>query len=135
MFAAMVRSSSESVGDSETICWNWPITLRTSASNSAEVAGVTSSSVSTSATMNGSDWIKRTSRTRLTPSVNTKRLWLGMRTTLCTVARVPTLCRSAGLGVSRRASNCAATTIARSSPSDSINWMELSRPTVKGRTA
>ena len=29
MFAAIVRSSSESVGDSETICWNCPITLRT----------------------------------------------------------------------------------------------------------
>src|ERR1039458_8885189 len=25
--------------------------------------------------------------------------------------------------------------MARSSPSDSINWMELSRPTVKGKTA
>ena len=48
--------------------------------------------------MNGSDWIKRTSRTRLTPSVKTKRLWLGMRTTLCTVARVPTVCRSVGFG-------------------------------------
>ncbi len=26
ILAAMVRSSSERVGDSETICWNWPIT-------------------------------------------------------------------------------------------------------------
>ncbi len=135
MFAAMVRSSSERVGDSETICWNWPTTLRTSASNSGEAAGSASSSVSTSATMNGSDWTNRSSRTRLTPSVNTNRLWLGMRTTLCTVASVPTVCRSAGLGASRRGSSCAATTIARSSPSDSINWMELSRPTVNGRTA
>ncbi len=135
MFAAIVRNSSESVGDSETICWNCAITLRTSASNSDEGAGATSSSVSTSATMKGSDWTKRTSRTRLTPSVNTNRLWLGMRTTLCTVARVPTVCRSSGLGVSRRGSNCAATTIVRSSPSDSINWIELSRPTVSGRTA
>ena len=32
MFAAIVRNSSESVGDSATICWNCPITLRTSAS-------------------------------------------------------------------------------------------------------
>ena len=71
----------------------------------------------------------------LTPSVKTNRLWLGMRTTLCTVARVPTACRSPGLGESSRGSSCAATTIARSSPSDSINWMELSRPTVRGSTA
>src|ERR1039458_6978298 len=58
-----------------------------------------------------------------------------MRTTLCTVASVPTVCRSAGLGESSRGSSCAVTTIARSSPSDSINWMELSRPTVNGSTA
>jgi hypothetical protein len=44
-------------------------------------------------------------------------------------------CRSAGLGASRRGSSCAATTIVRSSPSDSISWMELSRPTVSGSTA
>src|ERR1035441_4606377 len=58
-----------------------------------------------------------------------------MRTTLCTVASVPTACRSAGLGDSSRGSSCAVTTIARSSPRDSINWMELSRPTVNGSTA
>ena len=50
-----------------------------------------SSTVSISAIMNGSVWTKRTSRTRSTPSVKTKRLWLGMRTTLCTVAKVPTI--------------------------------------------
>ena len=58
-----------------------------------------------------------------------------MRTTLCTVARVPTACRSAGLGESSRGSICAVTTIVRSSPSDSIKWMELSLPTVNGSTA
>ena len=35
------------------------------------------------------------------------------------------------LGRSSRGSSCAATTIVRSSPSDSISWIELSRPTVK----
>ena len=48
--------------------------------------------------MNGSDWTNRTSRTRLTPSVNTNRLWLGMRTTLCTVASVPTCVQVGRLG-------------------------------------
>ena len=54
-------------------------------------------------------------------AVKTKRLWLGMRTTLCTVASVPTSCKSAGFGASRRGSSWAATTIERSSPRDSIN--------------
>ena len=58
-----------------------------------------------------------------------------MRTILCTVARVPTVCMSSGVGVSSRASFWAVTTMERSSPSDSISWMELSRPTVRGRTA
>src|ERR1035437_3555887 len=44
--------------------------------------------------------LKRISRTRSTPSVNTKRLWFGIRTTLCTVANVPTVCISSGFGES-----------------------------------
>src|SRR2546429_5877604 len=43
--------------------------------------------------------------------------------------------RSAGWGVSTRASRCATTTIVLSSPRELINWTELSRPTVSGRTA
>ena len=105
MLAAIVRSSSESVCDSLTICWNWLITLRTSASALDVAACSVSSRTSTSATMKGSVCVKRTSRTRSVPSVKTKRLWLGMRTTLCTVASVPTTCRSAGLGASWRGSN------------------------------
>src|ERR1700733_783680 len=58
-----------------------------------------------------------------------------MRTTLCTVARVPTSCISVGLGTSSRGSSWVATTIDRSSPRDSMSWIELSRPTVRGRTA
>ncbi len=54
IFAAMVRSSSDSVGDSETICWNWPITTRTSASTEEVLSDSAGSKVSTSATMNGS---------------------------------------------------------------------------------
>ena len=57
MFAAIVRSSSESVADSETICWNCPITLRTRASNVGAGRGANSSSVSTSAIMKGSDCV------------------------------------------------------------------------------
>ena len=57
MLAAIVRNSSERVCDSDTICWNWPITLRTSASTPELACGSVSSSVSTSATMKGSVWM------------------------------------------------------------------------------
>ena len=66
ILAAMVRSSSERVGDSATICWNWETTLRISASKpEVSAGGSISSSGSISATMKGSVWVKRTSRTRL----------------------------------------------------------------------
>ena len=54
ILAAIVRSSSESVGDSDTICWNCPTTFRTSASTLEVVSGSTSSTVSISAIMKGS---------------------------------------------------------------------------------
>ena len=57
IFAAIVRSSSERVWDSLTICWNWPMTLRTRASALAVEGGATSSSTSTSAIMKGSVWV------------------------------------------------------------------------------
>jgi hypothetical protein len=41
----------------------------------------------------------------------------------------------AGLGRVQARIELRRTTMVRSSPSDSINWMELSRPTVKGSTA
>ncbi len=85
--------------------------------------------------MNGVVCANSPSRTRSLPSVNTNRLWFGIFTTLCTVARVPIWCRSAASGVSCRASRCATTRIVFSSPSDWISWIELSRPTVSGSTA
>ena len=54
MFIAMVCSSSESVGEAVTICWNWAITFRCSASSSALLPEPTSGMVSTVAIMNGS---------------------------------------------------------------------------------
>ena len=50
----IVRNSSDKVGDSVTICWNWATTFRTRASKLESEAGKISSSVSTSATMKGS---------------------------------------------------------------------------------
>jgi hypothetical protein len=69
------------------------------------------------------------------PSVNTKRLWFGIFTTLWTVARVPILVQIAALRRVLAASRWATTRIVFSSPSDWISWIELSRPTVRGRTA
>ena len=99
----------------------------------------TSSSVSTSAIMNGSVWMKRTSRTRLTPSVKTKRLWLGMRTTLCTVARVPT-CVQVGRAWARPGADRAARRRQSSAPRPAIQsagWSfrgQLSRAAPHGET-
>ncbi len=70
------------------------------------------------ATMNGSNCENSPSLTRSVPSVKTNRLWLGILTTLCTVARVPIACKSLGCGASMRASRCATTTMVFSSPSD-----------------
>ena len=55
MLAAMVRSSSESVCDSETICWNCADHIAHQRFNAGACGRLaTSSSVSTSATMKGS---------------------------------------------------------------------------------
>ena len=135
MLIAIVCKSSESVGDEPTICWNWLTTLRCNASVSGDATGSISSTVSHSAVMNGAICENSPSRTRSLPSVNTNKLWFGIFTTLCTVARVPMWCRSAASGASCRASRCATTRIVFSSPSDWINRIELSRPTVSGSTA
>ncbi len=135
MLIAIVCRSSDSVGDELTICWNWLTTFRCSASVSGVAGGSISSTVSHSAVINGVIWANSPSRTRSLPSVNTNRLWLGIFTTLCTVARVPMWCRSAACGESWRASRCATTRMVFSSPRDWISWMELSRPTVSGSTA
>jgi len=121
ILSAMVCSSSERVGEELTICWNCETTLRCRASISASRGGVISATGSTDAVMNGSNWLNSPSRTRCVPSVKTNRLWLGILTTLWTVASVPTLCRSAGCGASMRASRWATTTTVFSSPSDWIS--------------
>src|SRR5581483_10068590 len=61
---------------------------------------------------------------------------LGIFTVLWTLASVPTLCRSAAVGSSTRGSSWATTPINFSSPvSELTSASELSRPTVRGRTA
>ncbi len=135
MFKATVESSSESVGEPETICWNSVSTLRCRASIS-ELSGCVASGIGeTFARMNGANWVNSPRRTRSSPSANTKRLWLGILTTLWTTADVPTVYRSLAWGLSTRASRCATTTMVLSSPRELMSWTELSRPTVRGRTA
>src|SRR5207244_582871 len=135
MFIATVESSSESVGDPATICWKRVRTLRCSASTSEPLGGMDSDTGSTRHRIKGVNWVNSVSRTRSRPSAKTKRLWLGILTTLWTTASVPTVYRSVGWGESTRASRCATTTMVLSSPKELINWTELSRPTVKGKTA
>ncbi len=135
MFIATVESSSESVGEPATICWNRVSTLRCSASISESLGGIVSGIVVTRARMNGESCAKSASRTRSSPSAKTNRLWFGILTTLCTTASVPMEYRSVGCGESTRASRCATTTMVLSSPSELINCTELSRPTVRGSTA
>ncbi len=71
--------------------------------------------------MNGVSCVYSVTFTRSRPSAKTNRLWFGMRTTLCTTARLPTANRSVGCGASTRASRCATTTIVLSSPRELIN--------------
>src|SRR5579863_5868804 len=87
------------------------------------------------ARINGVSWVNSPRRTRSRPSANTNRLWLGIFTTLCTTAEVPMVYKSLGCGESTRASRCATTMMVLSSPSELISWTELSRPTVRGKTA
>ena len=76
-----------------------------------------------------------TSRMRVEPSTKTTRLPLGILTVLCSLAMVPTRCRSASVGSSTRGSSCATTPSSFRSPSSEFSSAsELSRPTVSGRT-
>ena len=102
MFIATVESSSDSVGEPATICWNSVSTLRCSASISESLGGIVSGIVVTRARMKGASCAKSASRTRSRPSANTNRLWLGILTTLCTTASVPMAYRSVGCGKSTR---------------------------------
>jgi len=65
MFAAMVRSSSESVGDSVTILLELLDDVAHQGFKARRCRRVTSSRVSISAVIKGSDWEYRTRRTRL----------------------------------------------------------------------
>ncbi len=96
IFIATVESSSESVGEPATICWNNVSTLRCSASISAVFGGTVSAIEVNPARINGVNWVNSVNFTRSKPSANTNRLWLGIFTTLCTTASVPTLYRSLG---------------------------------------
>src|SRR5258705_1637807 len=70
------------------------------------------------------------------PSRKITTLPFGIFTVLCTLAKVPTLCRSAAAGSSTRGSCWATTPKTLSSPcNELISASELSRPTVSGRTA
>ena len=80
---ATVESSSDSVGDPATICWNSVRTLRCNASISEVEGGVVPSGrVEYVALMNGVSCVNSPNFTRSRPSANTNRLWLGIFTTL-----------------------------------------------------
>ena len=91
MFRATVESSSDSVGEPATICWNSVSTLRCRASISELSGGAAFGMGDTRARMNGDNCVNSPRRTRSRPSANTKRLWLGILTTLWTTADVPTV--------------------------------------------
>ena len=99
ILAATVDSSSDNVGDPATICWNSVSTLRCNASISEFLGAGTSGIDSTVAHMNGVSCVYSVTFTRSRPSAKTNRLWFGMRTTLCTTARLPTANRSVGCGI------------------------------------
>src|SRR5882724_8946232 len=70
------------------------------------------------------------------PSRKMTTLPFGIFTVLCTLANVPTLCRSAAAGSSIRGSSCATTPrYLSSSERELTRASELSRPTVSGRMA
>ncbi len=82
MFKATVESSSESVGEPATICWNNVRTLRCNASISELSGEAASGIVDTRARIKGANCVNSDKRTRSRPSANTNRLWLGILTTL-----------------------------------------------------
>jgi hypothetical protein len=135
IFPATVDSSSDSVGEPATICWNSVSTLRCRASIS-EFFGHRHF---------GNRFHRRVHERRqlgvfghldaLQALGKDEQALVGHRTTLCTTARLPTANRSVGCGVSTRASRWATTTMVLSSPSELISCTELSRPTVSGSTA
>ena len=91
MLMATVESSSDSVGEPATICWNSVRTLRCRASICAFCGALISGIDSTVARMNGVSCVNSVTFTRSRPSAKTNRLWFGIFTTLCTTARVPTV--------------------------------------------
>ena len=92
MFIATVDSSSERVGDPATICWKSVSTLRCRASISELAASGGGSGIGvTFARMKGVSCANSPTLTLSRPSAKTKRLWLGILTTLCTMAEVPTV--------------------------------------------
>ena len=82
IFMATVESSSDSVGDPATICWNNVSTLRWRASISELGDGAVSGTGETRARIKGVSCVNSVSCTRSKPSAKTKRLWLGILTTL-----------------------------------------------------
>ena len=77
MFIATVDSSSESVGEPATICWNSVRMFRCNASTSALLGGITSAIVVTVAFMNGASWVYSSSAHALQPLGKDKQALVG----------------------------------------------------------
>ena len=136
IFAATACRSSESCGECPTTSRNRSCALRCSASSSLSCSPKTSGIGSTCAVRNGFSPSRSTISNLCRPSRKITTLPFGIFTVLCTLAKVPTLCKSAAAGSSTRGSCWATTPKTLSSPcNELISASELSRPTVSGRTA
>src|ERR1035437_2665805 len=98
MLAALADSSSERLGDAETICWKSVTTVWRRASISGVTSGSTSASLSTRARRKGSVAVNSRVRMRAMPSQNSSRLSLGTLMALCMTHTVPSAKRSPGPG-------------------------------------
>ncbi len=135
MLMAMVCRSSESVGEEVTISWNWLTTLRCRASSSGDLLGLDLVDDLVLGGQEGLDLGELAQAHALLALGKDEEALVGHFDDFVDGRAGADVVQVGASGVSWRASRWATTRMVFSSPSDWMSWMELSRPTVRGRTA